>query len=452
MCNQRRFIVKYHYDIRKGVKKLKTKTNSVIAAGVAASILAFVPTLGVLAASNVSVNFETPVYHTGSINGQDGWTSTGSVGSGCATYDHAVSSSLGTQGFGTQSLRVSDAVTSGCFGDQTFAKPLTDAVGETGATAGSYTVGNRQNHFETQFNFASTTPNAQQPGMHVSVSPDRGDGSRMSYLRFEDNSGGIDVFFVDVIGTGNPSNFHETKIATLDRSKVHKVKLTLDTVDGPSNDVVRVWIDGDQKITGTSWENYYRYDNESAAEQSPRIVKTVLFRTSGDAHPADSGKGFLFDNVSLKSNNDQDLGKVKGEMKMSDPSQKIVINVSDKKDDNSKKDKDEDKKDNKNNTVEYWNYDYPGVLHYKADVLCTNINSDTNEARVMFQIPGGYPGLSGLYVVAYVKENNQKYAKDLYGHNATTDLDTATQWCQGGSDAGFAPAMYQVTKGDIEVK
>ncbi len=100
-------------------------------------------------------------------------------------------------------------------------------------------------------------------------------------------------------------------------------------------------------------------------------------------------------------------------------------------------------------TVEYWNFDYPGGLHYQADVTCSNINTLAKEARFMFQIPPGYPGLSGTYVVAYVKD--QKHGADLYGHQATTDLNTATQWCQGGSDAGYSPTMYPVTSGQVKV-
>jgi hypothetical protein len=45
----------------------------------------------------------------------------------------------------------------------------------------------------------------------------------------------------------------------------------MDVIDGPSNDVVKVYIDGALVHTGTSWENYYRYDSEASAEQSPRI-------------------------------------------------------------------------------------------------------------------------------------------------------------------------------------
>lgn len=235
-------------------------------------------------------------FSLGSVNGQDGWTVTG-------PFDQAiVKNSYGYTNFGCKSLRISDAVTSGSFGDQIFASPQPNGAGETTATAGSFSIGTRQNHFEAQLDIASAVPGAQQPGMHISVSPDRGDGSRMSYLRFEDNTSGIDVFFYDVQGTSNPANFVETKIASgLDRSVSHTIKIAMDFVEGPSNDIVKVWIDGTQAHAGTSWENYYRYDSEASAEQSIRIVKTVLFRQSGTATPANSGKGFLIDNFSTSS-------------------------------------------------------------------------------------------------------------------------------------------------------
>ena len=256
--------------------------------GVAMLSLLAIPAL----ADSLSVNFEPGTYTTGNINGQDGWMKTG-------PYDVAVvSNGYGFTSFDSQSLRISNAVTTGAFGDQTFAKPLADSVGEIDSTEGTYSIGTMQTHFEMQFDIASTMQ-TQQLGLAMSVSPDRGDGSRMSYLRFEDGTAGIDVFFDDVQGTTNPANFVETPIATgLDRTDTHTIKLTLDTLDGPSNDIVKVWIDGDLKITGTSWENYYRYDTEASAEQSPRIVKTVIFRTAGTAVPANLNNGFLFDNFS----------------------------------------------------------------------------------------------------------------------------------------------------------
>ncbi len=234
----------------------------------------------------------------GSVNGQNGWSITGS-------YDQAVVDNVyGYPSFGCKTLRISDSITSGSFGDQIFAPPTANGAGETSATSGSFALGTRQNHYEAQFDIASAVPNAQQPGMHLSISPDRGDGSRMSYLNVVDGSSGLDVYFYDVQGTSNPANFVGTQIASgLDRTIPHTFKFVMDFVEGPSNDVVKVYVDGSLVHTGTSWENYYRYDSEASAEPSPRIVKTVLFRESGTATSADSGKGFLIDNFSDSSSN-----------------------------------------------------------------------------------------------------------------------------------------------------
>lgn len=282
--------------------KMKTTTpfsQKIITAIFAAAALSFIgPALAF--ADTVSSNFENPPYTVGNINGQDSWSKTGG-------FDVAVvSNTFGFATFGSQSLRTSDSVTSDSFGDQTFAKPLADSVGETSSTASTFSPGTKQRHFEMQFDFASVT-STYQPGMHVSVSPDRGDGSRMSYLRFEDSPTGVNVFFDDVqqptpCTPSGCANFVEIQAGTnLSRTAPHAIKLTLDVVDGPGNDVVKVYIDNALVHTGTSWEDYYRYDPEASAEQSPRIVKTVLFRESGTASTTDAGKGFLIDNLSLLS-------------------------------------------------------------------------------------------------------------------------------------------------------
>ena len=168
----------------------------------------------------------------------------------------------------------------------------------------------------------------------------------------------------------------------------------------------------------------------------------------GLPHPTDKadckdGGWKQFSNPSFKNQGqciDWVQATASGNLKMSGPSQAIKFEVANNNDRSHDRDK---------NTVEYWNYDYPGVLHYTAAVTCTYVNPQTNEARFMFQIPAGHGSLSGLYVVAYVKEVNQKHMPDLYGHEATADLATATQWCQTGT--GFAPTMYPVTKGNVEI-
>ncbi|MCL5970812.1 MAG: hypothetical protein M1450_04925 [Patescibacteria group bacterium] len=274
---------------------IKYKIATALATG---SLLAAIVLPKAAFADSLSVNFESSTYSLGSISGQDGWSNAVNP-----VYDQdVVTNTFGYTAFGGQSFRISDAVASGSFGDWVFAKPLTDSVGETAATNGTFSPGTKQNHFEMQFDIASTQT-TQQPSMHISISPDRGDGSRMSYLRFEDNESGIDVFFDDVTDAGplgTVATFNESNIATISRSP-HAIKLTLDTLDGPANDVVKVYIDGVLKKTGTSWEDYYRFDPEAIAEQSPRIVKTVIFQARGSSTPADEGKGFLIDNLSLLS-------------------------------------------------------------------------------------------------------------------------------------------------------
>ena len=279
-----------------------TKTLSLKAGALTAVVIL----LGALAlfsyasADSTTTDFES--FTLGTVNAQDGWTSTGAAGSGCAIYDHAVvSNSYGFAEFGSKVLRISNAVTSGCFGDMTFSKSLIDESGEVDSTSGGMSGGTRQAHFEAQFDFASTE-STQQPGLFVSVSPDRGDGSRMSYLGFSDELGGIDVIFYDTPGTGNPATFSPTTVATgLSRDTTHTAKFVIDYVDGASNDVVKIYIDGVLVHTGTTWENYFRFDSEASAEQSPRTTDDLIFRTGGGAAPGTAGKGFLFDNVSLMS-------------------------------------------------------------------------------------------------------------------------------------------------------
>jgi hypothetical protein len=87
-------------------------------------------------------------------------------------------------------------------------------------------------------------------------------------------------------GCGPGDNFVTTTVASsLARSRPHTVKLTMDFVDGPRNDVVKVYVDGTLRHTGGSWEDYYRWCTESgggvpgdsSADQS-RTVDSMIFQ------------------------------------------------------------------------------------------------------------------------------------------------------------------------------
>src|SRR5689334_23108356 len=109
-------------------------TKIILASALVAPMALFLPSLA--AADSVSVNFEPSTYTLGSISGQDGWSNAVSP-----SVDQAVgSNSFGYSSFGLQSLRVSNAYTDGAFGNWIFAKPLTDAVGETSSSAGGFST------------------------------------------------------------------------------------------------------------------------------------------------------------------------------------------------------------------------------------------------------------------------------------------------------------------------
>ena len=186
-------------------------------------------------------------------------------------------------------LQISDATTSGSFGDWLFSPKVADAKTE----------------FQAAFDImaapgARNTPTDAGQWNHISVSPDDGNGGRMSYLRFENRSDGIHVFFDDVTDSGpkgTVADFNETDIATLDPSVEHVVQFDLDLTANQ----VKVYIDGKLDATGTTWKNYYRYDPDQAPANTVPVTNSLIFQARGTQDAADLGKGFLISSVRLAS-------------------------------------------------------------------------------------------------------------------------------------------------------
>jgi len=251
---------------------------------------------GVAAADTISPNpitFDSSQGYTQtSINGQEGWSDTGG-------YDAQVVATS-VPGFGDQSLQISDATTSGSFGDQTFAPGLTQPASETSNpyVTASFSI-----------DTASASPN---DGLHMSVSPDNGQGGRMSYLRFEyhGSDSKVHVIFEDSnqstsCTTAGCANFSDADIAQFSPNTVHTFTFAIHLVPGTysggsPNDVVNIYEDGALIHTGTTWEGYYRYDPESGPTNPPSI-STLLLREAGSANSADRGNGYLIDNMSMSS-------------------------------------------------------------------------------------------------------------------------------------------------------
>ncbi len=280
---------------------------------------------------------DSPSYHTGSIDGQNGWASTG-------PYDQSVStqSTAGTTpdfyGFGNQAWQISDAVNSGSFGDQPLTPQTADQSGETDASGASNngdTAGATHGFWESSFAFGDAgNPAAVQSNLHVTVSPESGSGStagaRMSFISIDDcgttarpnpndpnpppavyecdgTTPGLQVNFQDY-QDAPVSDFVIHHVATgLSRTQPHTVRTRMWFFEGRNNDVVQVCVDALPCTVGHSWEDFYRDGNNGPQTNTSRVDR-LLFRLhnpdTGDAtQPSHQGNGLFIDNLKLASEN-----------------------------------------------------------------------------------------------------------------------------------------------------
>jgi hypothetical protein len=278
------------------------RASRIAAVGAVVAVLSFASA----AAADTAGPIDFENYLPGPVFTQ-GWT-----GAPCGAVDEGVvlnaTNPDAPASFETKSFRMSNQVVTGCFNDA-FTPQTTDEAGESTAQSSPQSGGTRQPYYETQFTFASFT-GALQPGLNVQVSPDRGDGSRMSFVRMRHTATDLELEFVDVQGVDPPqatpclgcANFVTTQLGTFDPKVPHTVRLTMQLVDGPGNDIVKVFVDGNLVHTGGSWEDYYKLDTESSptpADQVSRTVDSLLIRASGNPQVDTAGKGFLFDGISV---------------------------------------------------------------------------------------------------------------------------------------------------------
>lgn len=234
--------------------------------------------------------------------GQDGWTANDVGGYAAANFDAAIvdpSALWGTQ-LGSRALRMSNAVTSGGFGNQLQSANLIDSAGETDAVS-TVAGGTRQSRLTWTMTFASATQ-TYQPGLAVGFAADPGNGTRMASFRIVDQPDG---FRVDMTRLDESiPDFVVTTIASgLSHTEVHTLQFSLDFVDGVNNDVLWIGVDGSgcqTFVESGSWEQYHRF---YAGNPTPITfpADTILFRLSGAAQPGLAGAGILFDAVDLSS-------------------------------------------------------------------------------------------------------------------------------------------------------
>ncbi|MCW2997281.1 MAG: exported protein of unknown function [Solirubrobacterales bacterium] len=243
-------------------------------------------------------DFEPGLFSPGSINGQQGWTKEPTI-----EGDVVTNSGANQAAFGLQSLRLTNNVTTGGFGGPS-TPGLVDGAGETTSSTHGVAGGVRQPNLETSFSFRSQSGN-YSAGLRITASPDNGAASRNGFVAIEDRPAGLAVVFIDVPSpatTGGHVDFVDRDVATgLSRAATHTVRISTQFVEGPNNDIARVYVDGALAGTGTTWENYYRNDTEQAFNgNTVPVIDQLLFRMNQQA-PVASTDGILVDDVRLES-------------------------------------------------------------------------------------------------------------------------------------------------------
>jgi hypothetical protein len=74
--------------------------------------------------------------------------------------------------------------------------------------------------------------------------------------------------------------------------------------------------------------------------------------------------------------------------------------------------------------------------------LCANVDSSHHQARFVYEIPDGFPGLSGLFITVYVNDGGTPGANgDVFSFAVASDC----------SNAGPIGSSYVITDGNLVV-
>ncbi|WP_137843233.1 hypothetical protein [Microbacterium sp. 2FI] len=253
---------------------MHTKKSRAVAVVALSSALALAASPALAATSPYLTDFTGVTIDTATEPLADSWRMTGG-------YDATI-----TDGY-DPALRVTNAVTSGSFGDQLFSPTLDLPATESGAAS----------TFTASF---VLEPVALQPGLRVTVSPDNGQGGRGGFLAIEHTTTGLNLVTQGSSFDAAGELRWDTKVVAsdLDVTKPHTVKLKLikkpDTKKSTNNDVFSVQVDG-KPVKNTTFEAYYEATGEGDYK-----TDTLLFRFSGVAQPSlVAGDGLLIDDVSI---------------------------------------------------------------------------------------------------------------------------------------------------------
>lgn len=232
-----------------------------------------------------------PFTAAASINGQNGWTSTGG-------FDEQVENVGATAQAGQNVWKLSNKIVSGGFGSQPLSPQLSESAGES--TVRSAGGGDAM---EAVFWMRPVSSLADGSTITISLSPTGGD--RLAYFRIDNNldaNGGYQSKVVDYYDVNNTGS-HRTFVTStgMSRTAWTKVRLAMETIDGGTNDIFRIFLNDQLVGTHSTWEDYNTWPlgGNSVTLAVNRLMFRVAVPASGvDASFTDANaQGFYFDNL-----------------------------------------------------------------------------------------------------------------------------------------------------------
>ena len=229
-------------------------------------------------------------------DGENGWAVAGSKDQSVITDPNDP---------GNQVFAMSSDPTSGDFGG-----PISPALG---ATAGEPQTTADYDSQQVSFTFgAIDTVNADNSRLEVDLGTDDG-SDRNNFMVIEKTADGLRIAVADPKLDGNwdtgetDNDFtsftgNRTLIEGVDATIAHELTVAVTYIDGPDNDVVKFYLDGEFIGESTTFENYRdALGGLHADNAEDNQTSRLLFRASGSGTaqdgPGGDNEGFWFDNI-----------------------------------------------------------------------------------------------------------------------------------------------------------
>lgn len=219
-------------------------------------------------------SFVSDTFNLGRISSQNGWENDINE-----AFDEAIEDIGGDACRGRGVWRINNSHGSGGFSNQPLSPAFTKSNGEVPLRSAG---GGDSMYYEFFFKTKSTSGDWTIVDMSFASAPTVDRLTDMRIRNLSDAHGGLQLELRDGLNLDN-----HILASNLTRGAWHHLKVVIETPDGFSNDIVKVYLNGTSVGTFTSWENFFE------AQPAPSFaVSRVMFRV---AHTFNIATGLYID-------------------------------------------------------------------------------------------------------------------------------------------------------------